>query len=174
MNILKKENWWIWLMLSFFSGGSSYLVLAALLGIYSKEAWYFKWTKKCPKFLVVVICILLVLTFFYSSISIMNLGADELDTTELGMITIPLAIIGLAYLGLGLAIVIFNIQILAQVNAKLKTPGNEIYLSPYVWVLCLIIPIIGWIMLVVMLLYLSFWYIVMLYRGQGEKYISVH
>lgn len=43
MNILKRENWWIWLLLLFLSGGSSTIVLGALLGIFDKDAWYAKW-----------------------------------------------------------------------------------------------------------------------------------
>lgn len=67
---------------------------------------------------------------------------------------------------------IFNIQMACEVAAKLDVPGKEIYLSPYVWILCIIIPIIGWIMLIVMLLYIEIWTIVSLYRGNGEKYIK--
>ena len=66
---------------------------------------------------------------------------------------------------------IFNIQMACEVAAKLDVPGKEIYLSPYVWILCIIVPIIGWIMLIVMLLYIEIWTIVSLYRGNGEKYI---
>ena len=43
MKILKKENWWIWLLLTLFSSGSSTLVLGALLDVYRKNAWYRKW-----------------------------------------------------------------------------------------------------------------------------------
>jgi len=39
MNILKKENWWIWLLLLLFSNGTSPLVLGALLNVYNKDAW---------------------------------------------------------------------------------------------------------------------------------------
>ena len=42
MEILKKENYWIWLLLFFFSGGSSNLVLGALLDVFDKNAWYAK------------------------------------------------------------------------------------------------------------------------------------
>ena len=33
---------------------------------------------------------------------------------------------------------------------KLNVPGDEIYMTPYSWILCIIIPIIGWILLLVM------------------------
>lgn len=67
---------------------------------------------------------------------------------------------------------IFNIQISCQVAAKLDVPGKELYLSPYIWLLCVIIPVLGWIMLIVMILYIEIWTIVALYRGNGEKYIK--
>ena len=40
MKILKRENWWIWLLLMLFSSGSSNIVLGALLDVYDKNAWY--------------------------------------------------------------------------------------------------------------------------------------
>ena len=43
MKILKKENWWVWLLLFLFSEGTSNLVLGALLDVYDKKAWYTKW-----------------------------------------------------------------------------------------------------------------------------------
>ncbi len=43
MKILKRANWWIWLLLFLFSSGSSTLVLGALLDVYDKNAWYAKW-----------------------------------------------------------------------------------------------------------------------------------
>ena len=43
MKILKRENWWIWLLLTLFSQGASTLVLGALLDVYKKEAWYANW-----------------------------------------------------------------------------------------------------------------------------------
>ncbi len=68
-------------------------------------------------------------------------------------------------------VAIFNLQITSLVAAKLDVPGKEIYLSPYIWILLLIIPIIGWILLSVLIIYLNIWIIVMLYRGSGEQYV---
>ena len=45
----------------------------------------------------------------------------------------------------------------------------ELYLSPYVWISLLIVPIIGWIIFAALLIYLTIWPIVMIYRGNGEK-----
>ncbi len=128
MKILKKENWWIWLLLFIFGGRSSNLLLGALLDVYDKEAWYAKWHYW-----------LLGFSCFFLPFFIM--------------------------------IIIFIIQITCMVASKLNVPGKEIYLSPYIWILTIIIPIIGWIFFIVMVLYVSIWPIVMLYRGEGEQYI---
>ena len=42
MKIIKKENWWVWLLLLLFSYGTSNIVLGALLDVYDKNAWYAK------------------------------------------------------------------------------------------------------------------------------------
>lgn len=129
MEIIKKENWWIWVLLLLFSNGTSNIVLGALLSVYDKKAWYAK-----PKnWIIGFLCF--VFPFF-------------------------------------IMIGVFEIQIMCQVNAKLNTPGSEIYLSPYIWLSLIIVPIIGWILLIVLILYLSIWPIVMLKRGNGEEYIK--
>ena len=56
-----------------------------------------------------------------------------------------------------------------KTNAKLNTPGKEVYLSTYIWLLYLIIPIIGWIIFLVQLVYLSVWPVIMIYKGNGDK-----
>lgn len=129
MKILKQENWWIWLLLFFFSGGTSTIVLGALLDVYNKDAWYAKWYY----WVLGLICFIFP---FY------------------------------------IMMIVFMLTISTKVAAKLNVPGSEIYLSPYVWILCLIIPFIGWALLVVMYLYITIWTIVMLYRGNGEQYID--
>ena len=124
MNILKKENYWIWILLFFFSGGCSNVVLGALLDVFDKNAWYAK-----PKnWILGFVC--LIIPFF-------------------------------------VMMLVFYIEILSKTNAKLKTPGKEIYLSPYIWILYLIVPIIGWIIFLVQIIYLSIWPIVMIYKGNG-------
>ncbi len=126
MKLLKKENWWIWLLVDIFSSGAGYISLAALLDVFDENAWYAKWQNW-----------LLGLILFIFPITIMA--------------------------------IIFILQMTCLVAAKLEVPGKEIYLSPYIWILCLIIPIIGWVFLCVMALYLEIWILVMLSRGKGES-----
>ena len=129
MNLLKRENYWIWIILLIFSNGASNIVLGALLDLFDKKAWYAK-----PKnWLLGFVC------FIFPAF---------------------------------IMFIVLQIEMLCKVNAKLKTPGSELYLSPYVWIACLIVPIIGWILFFVTLLYLSIWPIVMIHRGNAEKFIK--
>lgn len=68
-------------------------------------------------------------------------------------------------------IIVFTIQISCSVAKNLNVPGKEIYNSPYTWILCLIVPVLGWVLLIVMSIYIYIWTIVMLKKGEGEKYL---
>ena len=129
MKILKRENWWAWLLLTLFSQGTSNIVLGALLDVYDKDAWYANWRYWVYGLLCLVF---------------------------------PLLVM----------VAIFTIQILCQTAAKLEVPGHEIYLSPYLWILALIIPVIGWFCIGVGLIYLQVFIVVNLYHGKAEKYIK--
>lgn len=125
MQLLKKENWWIWLILILFGGGATTVVLGAMLDLLDKKAWYAKWY-------IWVICIL-VFNITYT---------------------------------------VFNIQITAKTACKLGVKGSEYYLSPYIWIILIIIPVLGWIAFVALYLYLNIAILIKLHDGFGEKYIS--
>ena len=128
MKILKRENWYIWLLLALFSSGTSTLVLGALLDVYRKDAWYTKW--------------------YYWVLGLVFI--------------IPFVIM----------LVVFYLEITCKTSAKLDVSGKEIYLSPYTWLLCAIIPIIGWLFALIMLVYINIDILYRLYLGNGEKYID--
>lgn len=128
MKLLKKENWWIWLLLFIFSEGTSTIVLGALLDVFDKKAWYAKWKNWLIGLLLII----------------------------------PITIM----------ITAFNIEITSKTAAKLEVKGSEYYLSPYIWLILIIIPFIGWIAFAVLYLYLSIAIIVNLYKGKAEKYIQ--
>lgn len=128
MKLLKKENWWIWLLLFLFSDATSTIVLGALLNVFEKDAWYSKW----KSWLIGAILIL------------------------------PIMIM----------VVAFNIEITSKTAAKLNVKGSELYLSPYIWIILIIIPFLGWILFVLFILYLNISILVKLYNGEGEKYIN--
>lgn len=67
---------------------------------------------------------------------------------------------------------IFLIQTTCETAAKLNVPGKEIYNTPYSWILCIIIPVVGWTLFIVMYIYISIWTVVMLAKGEGEKYLK--
>lgn len=168
MKLLEKENWWIWLILAFLSGGTSVLILGALLDIYNKEAWYYRWTQKLPKPLLIIAIFLFGIVALVSTFALPYLPSFDINKLNLGA-SIVISVLSIAYIVIEIALIVFQIQIVCEVNAKLGTPGSEIYLSPYIWILGLIIPIIGWIMVIVMVCYLQIWYLVMLYRGIDVK-----
>jgi len=66
----------------------------------------------------------------------------------------------------------FNIEITSKTAAKLEVKGSEYYLSPYIWIILLIIPILGWIVFAGLILYLNIAILVKLHKGNGEKYIK--
>lgn len=127
MELLKRENTWIWILLFFLTGGASIFMLGALLGVYKKGAWYSKW-------------------YYW----------------VLGVITIIPALI--------MVIVLF-LTTLTKISKKLGVAGSEIYAFPYSWILCIIVPILGWVLLFIMLIYLTVWHLVKLNQGGAEKYI---
>ena len=71
-----------------------------------------------------------------------------------------------------LLFVIFYIQIGCEVCKKLKVPFDNYYGYPYFWIVSIIVPILGWTLFIVMMIYVHTWYTVYLKRGYGEKYLK--
>jgi len=128
MDLLKKQNWWVWLLLALFSNGSSTIVLGAMLNLFDKNAWYTKWY-------VWVVGLILIFPF-------------------------------------AIMVYVLMIDITTKTAAKLDVKGKEYYLSPYIWIILLIIPFIGWLGFVALYLYVNIAILVNLYKGKGEKYIK--
>ncbi len=128
MKLLKKENWWAWLLFALGTSNVSVFFLGALLDVYDKDAWYTHWYY----WVLGIVCLILPAVIMF---------------------------------------IIFYLQILTKVCKHLEVPGEEIYVSAYTWILCFIIPIIGWVFLSVLIIYLHIWYLVKLYQGKGEQYI---
>lgn len=128
MELLEKRNWWFWLFIFLVGNNIGAIILAALLNLYQKDAWYTKWY-----YWVLAACC--------------------------------------CFFPVGIMFGVFTLQSLCMSAKALSVPGEEIYTSPYTWLLCLIVPILGWTLLVIMILYLDIWCIVSLYRGNGEKFV---
>lgn len=65
---------------------------------------------------------------------------------------------------------IFIIQINVKVCEKLEVPGNEIYGFPYVWIGSLIVPIVGWTLFIILILYIYVMYLLRIFQGKALKY----
>ena len=68
---------------------------------------------------------------------------------------------------------IFFIKMGCLVSQKAKVPFDLIYMYPYIWIICFIIPIIGWTLFIILFIYVHFWYIFYIKRGNLEKYLKV-
>lgn len=128
MNLLKKRNWFICLLLNTLTFGIFNLVLAGFLNLYSKDVWYKKWQY-----------------WFFGGLCLI----------------FPIFIL----------LIVFIVQMICDVADALNVPGSGLYNCPYTWIVCIIVPVVGWILLLVMLIYIMVWSIVMLYQGEGEKYL---
>lgn len=66
--------------------------------------------------------------------------------------------------------IIFYIKIGIKVSQKLEVPLESIYMYPYIWIISLIIPVFGWAIFVLLVIYVHIWYVIYLKRGNGEMY----
>lgn len=129
MDLLKKENWWLWLLIEIFGQGIGIFILAALLKVYKKDAWYSKWYY----WLIGALC-----CFFPAVIMIL----------------------------------VLSIQLTVECAKKLDVAGREVYASPYVWIVGLIVPILGWVFLAVINIYLTIFIIAAIYQGKAERFLE--
>jgi len=125
MDLLKKENWFVWLIMYLFAKSGAFIILAFVAGLLDKKAWYAKWQYWFVGFI-----------FFIFPAAIM--------------------------------LFIFTIQMICTVASKLKVAGEEFYTSPYMWLLMIIVPIFGWVLLPVVIFYLEIMILISLYEGKGE------
>lgn len=56
-------------------------------------------------------------------------------------------------------LLVFSIKMGCLVSEKLNVPGKEIYSFPYPWIVCLIVPILGWTLFVILYVYVHIWYV---------------
>ncbi len=129
MGLLKKENWFVNLLLMILTQGMYIFVLAYFLKVYRKDAWYADYRYWCIGALFFIFPVFLLLLIFW-------------------------------------------VQTTCMVARKLNVPGKELYAYPYAWILCLIVPVIGWTLLLVMFIYIQVWILVMIFKGESELYLN--
>lgn len=66
--------------------------------------------------------------------------------------------------------IVFLVEMTIKVANKLKVDGDSIYSSPYSWILCVIIPIVGWALLFTMFIYLLVFIPISIKDGKEEIY----
>ena len=54
---------------------------------------------------------------------------------------------------------VFSVKIGCLVCEKLNVPGKEIYDYPYSWLVCAIVPILGWTLFIILYIYVHFGYL---------------
>lgn len=67
-------------------------------------------------------------------------------------------------------LIVFTIQMSAKIAASLNVKGSEIYNTPYTWIGLFIIPIVGWVLFIVMYIYLQVFILIKLKDGECEKF----
>lgn len=63
---------------------------------------------------------------------------------------------------------IFYIKVGCMVSKKLMVPLEQYYSYPYIWILSFIVPVLGWAIFIVMIVYVHSWYCLYLKRGYGD------
>lgn len=59
---------------------------------------------------------------------------------------------------------VFLIQTLCSLANHLKVSGSVIYNSPYSWILCMIVPLVGWALFIAMFLYINIYSVIKAYK----------
>lgn len=128
MFLIKKENWWLYLILNVLTLGLFSFVFAKVLKVYEKGAWYTNWSYWTLGVICGIFPALIMLLIFYIQTSI-------------------------------------------KICLKLNVAGKNIYALPYFWILFVIIPIVGWVLFVLMLVYILLAPSLKIMQGELEKSI---
>ena len=69
------------------------------------------------------------------------------------------------FLPVFIMLVVLVIEMTVEVALKLKVDGSDIYGNPYIWIGLLIVPVIGWVLFLVMYIYLHFYIVINIKKG---------
>ena len=69
------------------------------------------------------------------------------------------------FLPVFIMLVVLVIEMTTEVALKLKVDGSDIYGNPYVWISLLIVPVVGWVLFLVMYIYLHFYIVINIKKG---------
>ncbi len=119
MDLLKKENWWVWLVI--FILGSQFLsnlILGIFLKIYDKEAWYTKWQYWFIGIIAFVIPFFIMFVIFSIQIMVANAlklnvpGKEIYGTTYYWILGVIIPFIG--WFALTILLLYLSIMIIVQ------------------------------------------------------------
>ena len=64
---------------------------------------------------------------------------------------------------------VFSIKIGCLVSDRLDVPGKEIYNLPYPWIICLVVPVLGWTLFIILYIYVHFGYLFKIKSDPSEN-----
>ena len=120
MDLLKKENWWIWLLLLLVLGNAYVFLLAALLNVYDKNKWYANiWYWIFGVLLLFIPAMIMIIVF---GIQILAITASKLNVEGKEIYMSPYVWIILAIVPIfgwiSFGVLAFYLQIMILINLK--------------------------------------------------------
>ncbi len=84
MDLLKKQNWWVWLIILLLGSNLiKNIVLGVLLNVFDKEQWYAKWWVWVLGIVLLVIPFLIMMIIFNTQIQIANAAKLKVPGEEI-------------------------------------------------------------------------------------------
>lgn len=129
MNLLKKENWWMWLLLFVITGGSAFIFLGYLLGCFDKKAWYNKPKNWIMGLVILVLPFIVMMSIF--TIEMTCKAAKKLDVSNSEIYLSPVILLLMLCIPIiGWVIFIATIiYLVVSILIKLKNGEAEKYIE---------------------------------------------
>ena len=129
MNLLKKENWWMWLLLFVITGGSAFIFLGYLLGCFDKKAWYNKPKNWIMGLVILVLPFIVMMSIF--TIEMTCKSAKKLDVSNSEIYLYPVILLLMLCIPIiGWVIFIATIiYLVVSILIKLKNGEAEKYIE---------------------------------------------
>ena len=129
MNLLKKENWWMWLLLFVITGGSAFIFLGYLLGCFDKKAWYNKPKNWIMGLVILVLPFIVMMSIF--TIEMTCKSAKKLDVSNSEIYLSPVILLLMLCIPIigWLIFIATIIYLVVSILIKLKNGEAEKYIE---------------------------------------------